>query len=121
MAAGELLWRGKLVIDREEEEEIEKQSPGNIVIFTNISSLRKVYELSVNIGFLDKSKNNDTTFNWGQGMTIFPACEINSEMNILGTTDVLMKRFLKSALKWKDKEGKKINLNKYLKVDLHKT
>ena len=75
----------------------------------------------MNIGFLDKSKNNDTTFNWGQGMTILPSCEINSGMIILGTTDVHMKTFLKSALKWKDKEGKKINLNKYLKVGLDKT
>ena len=29
-----------------------------------------------------------------------------------------MKRFLKSSLKGKDKEGKKVNLNKYLKVKL---
>merc|ERR1712130_353976 len=78
---GELLWRGRLILDRDEEE-IEK----------------KVYKLFVNIGFLDKSKNNDTTFNWGQEIT-----------------EVHMKRFLKSSLKWKNKEGKKINLNKYLK------
>ena len=75
----------------------------------------------MNIGFLDKSKNNDTTFNWGQGMTILPSCEKTSEIIILETTEVYMKRFLKSSLKWKDKEGGKINLNKYLKVDLNKT
>ena len=75
----------------------------------------------MNIGFLDKSKNNDTTFNWGQGMNNLPLCEITSEIIILETTEVHMKRFLKSSLKWKDKEGGKINLNKYLKVDLHKT
>ena len=32
-----------------------------------------------------------------------------------------MKRFLKSALKGKDKEGNKVNLNKYLKVKLKET
>ena len=32
-----------------------------------------------------------------------------------------MKRFLKSSLKKKDKEGKKVNLNKYLKVKLKET
>ena len=75
----------------------------------------------MNIEFLDKSKDNDTTFNWGQGMNNLPSCEITSEIIILETTEVHMKRFLKLSLKWKDKEGKKINLNKYLKVDLHKT
>ena len=70
---------------------------------------------------MDKSKNNDTTFNWGQGMNNLPLCEITSEIIISETTEVYMKRFLKSSLKWKDKEGGKINLNKYLKVDLHKT
>ena len=34
------------------------------------------------------------------------------------TTAVHMKRFLKSSLKGKDKEGNKMNLNKYLKVKL---
>ena len=32
------------------------------------------------------------------------------------TTAVPMERFLKSSLKGKDKEGTKVNLNKYLKV-----
>ena len=35
-------------------------------------------------------------------------------------TGVHMKRFLKSSLKGKDKEGNKVNLNKYLKVKLKK-
>ena len=39
-------------------------------------------------------------------------------LNISETTSVNMKRFLKSSLKGKDKEGKKVNLNKYLKVKL---
>ena len=34
------------------------------------------------------------------------------------TTAVHMKRFLKSSLKGKDKEGNNVNLNKYLKVKL---
>ena len=72
------------------------------LILTNISLLRKVYKLFVNIGFLDKSKNNKTTFNWGQGKANLPSCEITSEIIILETTEVHMKRFLKSYLKWKD-------------------
>ena len=32
-----------------------------------------------------------------------------------------MKRFLKSSLKGKDKEGKKVNLNRYLKVKLRES
>ena len=35
-----------------------------------ISVPRKVQELYVNIGFLDKNKRNETTFNWGPGMNI---------------------------------------------------
>ena len=34
------------------------------------------------------------------------------------TSVVHMKKFLKSSLKGKDKEGRKVNLNKYLKVKL---
>jgi len=59
---------------------------------------KKVQELWVNIVFLDKNKRNETTFNW---------CP--------ETTTIHMRRFLKSALKGKDKGGKKVNLNKYLK------
>ena len=39
-------------------------------------------------------------------------------MNISETSAVHMKRLLKSSLKAKDMEGKKVNLNKYLKVKL---
>ena len=39
-------------------------------------------------------------------------------LNNSETTAVYMRRFLKSALKGEDKEGKKANLNKYLKVKL---
>ena len=40
-------------------------------------------------------------------------------LNNSETTGVHMRRFLKSALKGKDKDGKKVNLNKYLKVNLN--
>ena len=83
-----------------------------------MSVYRKVQELWVNIGFLDKNKRNETTFNWGPGMKIIFLGNTH-RLNNSETTGVHMRRFLKSALKGKDKEGKKINLNKYLKVNLN--
>ena len=41
-------------------------------------------------------------------------------LKISDTNAVHMKRFLQSSPKGKDKEGKKVNLNKYLKVKLNK-
>ena len=84
---------------------------------TNISVPRKVQELWVNIVFLDKNKRNETTFNWGPGMKIIFLGSTH-RLNMSETTAVHMKRFLKSSLKGKDNEGKKVNLNKYLKVKL---
>ena len=42
--------------------------------------------------------------------------ETLTRCDISETTAVHMRRFLKSALKGKDQEGTKVNLNKYLKV-----
>ena len=72
----------------------------------------------MNIGFLDKNKSNKTTFNWGPGMNIIFLGNTHTILNMSETTAVHMKTFLKSALKGKDKEGNKMNLNKYLKVKL---
>ena len=72
----------------------------------------------MNIGFLDKNKRNETTFNWGPGMKIIFLVNTH-RLNNSETTGVHMRRFLKSALKGKDKDGKKVNLNKYLKVNLN--
>ena len=71
----------------------------------------------MNIVFLDKNKRNETTFNWGPGMKIIFLGNTH-RLNNSETTAVHMRRFLKSALKGKDKEGKKVNLNNYLKVNL---
>jgi len=72
---------------------------GRLIIDSEDTGIeKKVQELWVNIVFLDKNKRNETTFNW---------CP--------ETTTIHMRRFLKSALKGKDKGGKKVNLNKYLK------
>ena len=71
----------------------------------------------MNIVFLDKNKRNETTFNWGPGMKIIFLGSTH-RLNMSETTAVHMKRFLKSSLKGKDNEGKKVNLNKYLKVKL---
>merc|ERR1719397_2305613 len=81
MSSKELIWSGRFIVDTED---------------SNLEN--KVQELWVHIGFLDKNKKNEATFNWDPD-----------------TTAVHMKRFLKSSLKGKDKEGKKVNLNKYLK------
>ena len=70
----------------------------------------------MNIWFLDKNKRNETTFNWGPGMKIIFLGNTH-RLNNSETTAVHMRRFLKYSLKGKDKEGKKINLNKYLKVN----
>ena len=70
----------------------------------------------MNIVFLDKNKRNETTFNWGPGMKILR--KHSQGLNISETTVVHMRRFLKSSLKGKDTEGKKVNLNKYLKVNM---
>ena len=71
----------------------------------------------MNIGFLEKNKRNETTFNWGPGMKIIFLGNTH-RLNNSETTGVHMRRFLKSALKGKDKEGKKVNLYKYLEVKL---
>ena len=68
----------------------------------------------MNIGFLDKNKRNETTFNWGPGMKIIFLGNTH-RLNNSETTAVHMRRFIKSTLKGK---GKKVNLNNYLKVNL---
>ena len=65
----------------------------------------------MNIGFLDKNKRNETTFNWGPGMKIIFLGNTH-RLNNSETTVVHMRRFLRSTLKGKD------NLNNYLKVNL---
>ena len=72
----------------------------------------------MNIVFLDKNKRNETTFNWGPGMKIIFLGNTH-RLNNSETTTVHMRRFLKNSLKGKDKEGKTVNLNKYLKVNLN--
>ena len=51
MSSKELIWSGRFIVDRED-------------------SIQELQELWVNIGFLDKNKRNETTFNWDPGMNI---------------------------------------------------
>ena len=46
-----------------------KKNEGYFETFPNLYNPRKPAEVPVNIGFLDKSKRNATTFNWGPGMS----------------------------------------------------
>jgi len=81
MSKNEVLWRGDLVRDQSEE-----------------WNERECCEVEVTISSLEKSKNNESTFNWGPD-----------------TSAVKLTRYPKYALKTTDEDGKKVNLNKYLK------
>ena len=68
----------------------------------------------VNIYFLDKSKRNQSTFNWDLGkkyLMIHNFIFLSSD-----TSAVPLNKYPKAFLKAVDSNGKKVNLNKYLKV-----
>ena len=71
--------------------------------------------IKVNISSLEVSKNNQSTFNWGPGKK-YDFCHFCYLNCSLDTPAVQLKRYPKSVLKKTDEDGKKVNLNKYLKV-----
>ena len=65
------------------------------------------------------SKNNQSTFNWGPGKK-YDFCHFCYSLCSLDTPAVQLKKYPKCALKKTDEDGKKVNLNKYLKVRFKK-
>ena len=72
--------------------------------------------MRVNINFLDQSKRNQSTFNWDPGKNQFII--IIFIFLFSETSAVPLKKYPKAFLKAVDSNGKKVNLNKYLKVIL---